>query len=59
MPASDVTADVEFRNEGMHIHATAANVGALRVTEATADIADLKQTHLRIKAAARGDLQEA
>ncbi len=57
MPASDVTADVEFRNEGMHIHATAAKVGALHVTEATAEIADLKQTHLRIKAAARGDLQ--
>ena len=58
MPASDVTADVEFRNEGMHIHATAANVGGLRVTDATADIADLKQTRLRIKAAARGDLQD-
>ena len=58
MPASDVTADVEFRNEGMHIHATAAKVGGLRVTDATADIADLKQTRLRIKAAARGDLQE-
>jgi uncharacterized protein (TIGR02099 family) len=58
MPASDVTADVEFRNEGMHIHATAAKVGALRVTDATADIADLKQAHLRIRAAARGDLQE-
>jgi uncharacterized protein (TIGR02099 family) len=57
VPASDVTADLEFRNEGMHIHATAANVGGLRVTDATADIPDLKQTHLRIKAAARGDLQ--
>ena len=32
IPASDVTADVEFRNEGMHIHATAANVGGLRVS---------------------------
>jgi uncharacterized protein (TIGR02099 family) len=58
MPASDVTADVEFRNEGMRIHASAAKVGALHVTDATAEIADLKQTHLRIKAAARGDLQE-
>ena len=58
MPASDVTADVEFRNEGMHIHATAAKVGGLRVTDATADIPDLKETHLRIKAAARGDLQD-
>ncbi len=58
VPAKDVTADVEFRNEGMHIHSTAANVGGLLVTDATADIPDLKDTHLRIKAAARGDLQE-
>jgi uncharacterized protein (TIGR02099 family) len=58
LPASNVTADLEFRNEGMHIHATSANVGGLHVTDATADIPDLKETHLRIKAAARGDLQE-
>ena len=58
VPASAVTADLEFRNEGMHIHATAANVGGLHVTDATADIADLKQTHLRIKASARSDLQD-
>jgi uncharacterized protein (TIGR02099 family) len=58
IPASDVTADIEFRNEGMQIHATAANVAGLRVTDATADIRDLKETHLRIKAAARGDLQD-
>lgn len=58
VPASDVTADVEFRNEGMHIRATAAKVGALHVTDAVADIPDLKDSHLRIKAAARGDLQD-
>ena len=58
VPASDVTADVEFRNEGMHIRATAAKVGGLRMTDAIADIPDLKDTHLRIKAAARGDLQD-
>jgi uncharacterized protein (TIGR02099 family) len=58
VPASNVTADIEFRNEGMHIHATSASVGGLHVTDATADIPDLKQTHLRIKGAARGDLQE-
>jgi uncharacterized protein (TIGR02099 family) len=58
LPASNVTADLEFRNEGLHIHATGANVGGLHVIDATADIPDLKQTHLRIKAAARGDLQE-
>jgi uncharacterized protein (TIGR02099 family) len=57
-PASNVTADLEFRNEGMHIHATSANVGGLHLSEATADIPDLKETHLRIKAAARGDLQD-
>jgi uncharacterized protein (TIGR02099 family) len=58
IPASDVTADVEFRNEGMHIHASSANVGGLRITDATADIPDIKETHLRIKAAARGELQD-
>jgi uncharacterized protein (TIGR02099 family) len=58
IPASDVTADIEFRNEGMHIHATAANAGGLRVTDATADIPDLKDTHLRIKATAHGELQD-
>lgn len=57
-PASDVTADVEFRNEGMHVHASAANVRGLRVTDATADIPDLKDTHLRIKAGAHGELQD-
>jgi uncharacterized protein (TIGR02099 family) len=58
VPAKEVIADVEFRNEGMHIRSTAANVGGLRVTGATADIPDLKDTHLRIKAAARGDMQQ-
>ncbi len=58
VPASAVSADLEFRNEGMHIRATTGKVGDLHVTGATADIADLRQTHLRIKAAARGDLQD-
>ena len=58
LPASGVTADIEFRNEGMHIRATSASVGGLHVTQATANIPDLKDTHLRIKAAARGDLQD-
>lgn len=58
IPASDLTADVEFRNEAMHIHATAANIGGLRASKATADIADLKQAHLKIKAAASGDLHD-
>jgi len=42
----------------MHIHASSGNVGGLRVTDATADIPDLKDPHLRIKAAAHGELQD-
>jgi uncharacterized protein (TIGR02099 family) len=57
-PAQDVTADVEFRNQGMHIHATAGVVGNLSVSDALADIADLKQTRLLIKASASGALQD-
>ena len=28
-PATDAAADVEFRNEGMHIRSTGANIGAV------------------------------
>lgn len=56
-PARDLVADIEFRNEGMHIHATQATVGELRVAEATADIADFRNTRLLIDAAVSGDLR--
>lgn len=55
-PARDVVADIEFHNEGMRIHATSAAVGELRVKDATADIADFRNTRLVIDAAASGDL---
>jgi uncharacterized protein (TIGR02099 family) len=57
-PATQVVADVEFRNAGMHVHASAANVGNLQVTEASADIADLKKTRLVINAVANGTLRD-
>lgn len=58
VPARDVTADLEFRNQGMHIRSTGGTVGGLRVTDAVAQIPDLKETRLTIKAAANGNLRE-
>jgi uncharacterized protein (TIGR02099 family) len=57
-PARDVTADLEFRNQGMQIRATEGTIGGLRVTNAVAEIPDLKETRLSIKAGASGDLRE-
>ncbi|MGH8176043.1 MAG: YhdP family protein [Steroidobacter sp.] len=57
-PASGVEADLEFHNEGLHVRASGANVGALHVSEATADVEDLKQAVLVIKATGRGELQD-
>lgn len=57
-PATEVRAEVEFRNEGMRIRSTGANVGGLRVTSAAAQIKDLKETVLTIEAAAQGDLKD-
>lgn len=55
-PARDLVAEVEFKNQGMRVHATSAMVGNLRMSEATADIADFRQNELSIKAAAASDL---
>jgi uncharacterized protein (TIGR02099 family) len=57
--ATDIVGDVEFRNEGMQIHASAAKVGNVQASAATATIADLKQTRLVIKAAAQGGVHDA
>lgn len=55
-PARELAAEVEFRNEGMKAHATAGTIGDIRVTSATADIADFRSNELLIKATAGGDL---
>jgi len=54
--ARDLKAQVEFRNQGMHIQTTSAMLGGVRLNHATADIADFKQNELLIKASAGGDL---
>jgi uncharacterized protein (TIGR02099 family) len=56
MPAQEIVADLEFRNEGMRIRATSAAVGELHVENAIADIADFGKSRLVIDAAASGDL---
>jgi uncharacterized protein (TIGR02099 family) len=57
LPARDLKAEVEFRNQGMRVHATAATLGNLRLNEATAEIPDFRQNELSIKAAAASDLE--
>jgi uncharacterized protein (TIGR02099 family) len=55
-PARELAAQVEFRNQGMSVRATAGLVGNVRVNQATAEIPDLKDSELSIKATAGGDL---
>lgn len=55
-PARDLMAEVEFRNQGMRVHATAAMLGDLRLNEATAEIPDFRPNELSIKATAASDL---
>lgn len=55
-PARGLAAEVEFRNQGMRVRATAGTVGNVRVNQATAEIADFRQNELLINATAGGDL---
>lgn len=57
-PATDIDAQVEFRNESMTVQAASLQVGELRSSEAKAEIADLKETDVRIEAATSGDLHD-
>lgn len=58
-PAVHANADLEFHNEAMRIHAHGADVAGLQVSEATAEVADLKEGKLTINAAANGQLSDA
>ncbi|HEY4369306.1 MAG TPA: YhdP family protein [Steroidobacteraceae bacterium] len=58
-PATDLAADVEFRNEGMRVRSATATVGGLRVVEASGEFADFKAGEIGIKATAAGDLGPA
>lgn len=55
-PARDLAADVEFRQQGMSVRATAGMLGGVRLTQAVAEIPDLKESELSIKGTAGGDL---
>lgn len=56
LPARELMAEVEFRNQGMKVHATAGTIGNVRLNQATAEIPDLKLSEISIKAAAASDL---
>lgn len=59
LPATDITADAEFRNAGMTVRASAARIGNLTTTNAVATIEDFKRNELRIVATANGQLPDA
>ncbi|MDY6945956.1 MAG: YhdP family protein [Pseudomonadota bacterium] len=55
-PARELAAEVEFRNQGMSVRATAGMLGNVRINEAVAEIPDLKESQIMIEATAGGDL---
>lgn len=55
-PARDLAAEVEFRQQGMSVRATAGTLGGVRLTRAVAEIPDLKESELLIKGTVGGDL---
>lgn len=58
-PATQVAAQVEFRNEGMKVLSGTATLAGLRVSQLSGDFADFKQGNIAIKATANGDLNNA
>lgn len=58
-PATDVAAQVEFRNEGMKVRSGTANVGGLRVTDVSGEFRDFRKGDLSVNAHAAGDLGHA
>jgi len=58
-PATQLTGNVEFRNEGMHASGITARVGELQVTHASGGFADFKEGDLKLSAVANGDLGAA
>jgi uncharacterized protein (TIGR02099 family) len=58
-PATQLTGNVEFRNEGMHASGITARIGEVQITHASGGFADFKQGDLKLSAAATGDLSAA
>jgi len=58
-PAENVTAQAEFRNEGLNVHMISGRLGAITLDSVEARFADFKNGELRIKAGARGEASAA
>ncbi len=59
MPATQLAAQVEFRNEGMNARAITAQLGELRIRNARGDFPDFREGEISIKAEAQGDFGRA
>ena len=55
----NLSAQAEFRNQGMYVKVLSADVGELKVESAQARFADFKNSELEIHAAAQGDASAA
>jgi uncharacterized protein (TIGR02099 family) len=58
-PVENLTANAEFRNEGMSVHLLGAHIGDLVLESGDARFADFSNGELRIHAVARGDAGSA
>jgi len=58
-PATQLSGNVEFRNEGMHASNIVAKIGELEISEASGGFSDFKQGDLKVMASAHGDLNAA
>lgn len=59
VPATQVRANVEFRNAGMRGEVESARLGGIDVEHATAEFKDFKQSVLVLKGRARSDVDQA
>jgi uncharacterized protein (TIGR02099 family) len=57
--AENVTAQAEFRNEGLSVHMISGRLGAIPLDSLEARFADFKTGELRVKAGARGEAASA
>jgi uncharacterized protein (TIGR02099 family) len=59
MPATGLTVDAEFRNQGMTATASGATVNGMRVVSATGKFLDFRTPELLLEAEVNGDLSQA
>jgi uncharacterized protein (TIGR02099 family) len=59
MPATDLAAQVEFRNAGMNARGITAQLGDLRIHNAHGEFPDFRQGEISVSALTRGDFQGA